>query len=259
MQLNLPCNMTTLNRDEFSRAVSEWIAVSERYQEVERLIPTSNIFEFDADQVQWLKDKNKCNEFCAEVGVYDGKLILIFCPLDERGYKIDQDEYAFSRLAQCSGDIRLVETKQYTVVKHAVLSNDLQRIDDNSNTYFPVANVPVLEQDKVVAAIESWRNEGMDWFYNESKKYEQTKQRNVFERFYVPSADISSSESGKTLDKVICSFGLKYSAIFQQTLVTLIFISYYKEDKLENGVGASVEMISNTYDWSRPCPPICKL
>ncbi|WP_326984956.1 hypothetical protein VUJ46_10635 [Chryseobacterium sp. MYb264] len=251
--------MTTLNRDELVRAVSQWSAVSEKYNEVENLIPTSNIFEFDAGQIEWLKSRNKGSEFCAEVGIYNGALILALCPLDEKGFKIEQEEYPFSTLAKCSGDIRLVETKQYTVVKHAVLSNDLQKIDDSANTYFPVANVPLLEQDKVVAAIESWRNEGMDWFYNEARKYDQTKQKNIFERFYAPSEDISSTSQKGDLDKVICSFGLKYSAIFQQTLVTLIFISYYKDDKLESGVGASVEMISNTYDWSRPCPPICKL
>lgn len=99
----------------------------------------------------------------------------------------------------------------------------------------------------------------MDWFYYQGEQYKQTKVKNIFQRFYVPSADLYPSKAKTaTLDRFICSFGLKYSAIFQQTLVTLIFISYYKEG-LQNGVGTSMEMISNTYDWSRPCPPICKL
>ncbi|AZA75446.1 hypothetical protein [Chryseobacterium indoltheticum] len=249
--------MTTLNREEFTSAISEWKAISEKYQELKQLISTSNIFEFGIEQIQWLIERNKYNEFCVEVGVYKGAMILILCPIDEKGFKIEEDVYPFSSLAKCDGDIRLLETKEYTIVKHAVLSNDLRKIDDSADTYFPIANVPLLEQDKVVAAIESWRNDGMDWFYNECEKYEQTKLRNIFERFYVPNQDFN--QTGKYLDKLICSFGLKYSAIFQQTLVTLIFISYYKGDKLGNGVGTSMEMISNTYDWSRPCPPICRL
>ncbi|KMQ67984.1 hypothetical protein ACM39_10720 [Chryseobacterium sp. FH2] len=249
--------MTTLNRDEFVHATNEWKTYSEKYTDIERLISTSDVVEFNIDQIQWLRDKNKYNQFCVEVGVYNGSLILIFCPIDERGYKIQEDIYPFSPLSKCGGDIRLVETKEYTVVKHAVLSDDLRKIDDSADTYFPIANMPMLEQDKVVEAIESWRNEGMDWFYNECQKYNRTKQKNIFERFYVPSEDLYPPKAN--LDKFICSFGLKYSEIFQQTLVTLIFISFYKPENLENGVGMSVEMTSNTYDWAKPCPPICKL
>ncbi|MCW3159968.1 hypothetical protein [Chryseobacterium oryctis] len=249
--------MTTLNHEEFIQATNEWKSCSENYQSIENLISTSNVIEFDIEQIQWLRDRNKYKEFCVEVGVFRENLILIFCPLNENGQKINEESYPYSSLVGCTGDIRLVETKEYTVVKHAVLSSDLRKIDDSANTYFPVANMPMLEQDKVVEAIESWRNEGMNWFYNECQKYERTSYRNIFERFYVPSENLYPPKAN--LNKFICSFGLKFSDVYQQMLVTLIFISFYNEGNLQNGLGQSVEMVSNTYDWSQPCPPVCKI
>ncbi|SDQ75806.1 hypothetical protein SAMN05421664_2478 [Chryseobacterium soldanellicola] len=242
--------MTIFNRDEYAVATANWDNCIGNFLEIERLIPTNYIFTLSKEQIDWLKDKNDYKEFCTEIGIYNSQLVLILSPLDKKGQKAAVTEYPYSVLSELQGDLPLVETKEYTVIKNAVLSNDLRKIDDNADMYFPVANMPMMDQDKAVSAIESWRNEGMNWFYYECGDFKGAR---VFKKFYVPSENLTPPKEGLT--SFVCSFGLKYSDIYQRMLVTLIFISFY-EDLQNNG---SVETISNTYDWSQPCPPICRI
>ncbi|MCS3871211.1 hypothetical protein J3D55_004127 [Chryseobacterium ginsenosidimutans] len=125
----------------------------------------------------------------------------------------------------------------------------LRMVDDSSDMYWPIANKPMMEQDKAVEAIESWRNEGMNWFYRECDEFGGSR---IFNKFYVPAENLNPPKPGLT--NMVCSFGLKFSEVYQRVLPTLIFISFYQD--FENT--GSVEKISNTYDWSQACPPICQ-
>ncbi|MBK1897835.1 hypothetical protein [Chryseobacterium paridis] len=242
--------MTILNREEYAAAIAAWDTSSKDYSTIQKLIPPNYVFTLSLDQIEWVKKNNKCKDFCSEMGVYKSQLVLILCPLEANGQKISVNEYPYSILAELTTNLTLVETKGYTLVKNAVLSKDLQRVDQTADMYFPVANMPIMEQDKAVAAIELWRDEGSTWFYRECDEFKGTR---IFKRFYVPSEDLNPPKEG--LSYIVCSFGIKFSEIYQRTLVTLIFISFYQD--LQNT--GSVEVISNTYDWSRPCPPICQL
>lgn len=243
--------MPVINREQYVAAVAAWDTSSKDYSTIQKLIPPNYIFSFGPDQIEWLMGKNQCkNDFCSEIGVFNNQLILILCPLDTAGKQIVMDTYQYSVLSILANDLSLVETEQYTLVKNAVLSKDLRKIDNSADMYLPVANMPLMEQDKALAAIESWRNEGATWFYRECDEFKGAR---IFKRFFVPLPDVSQPREG--LDSYVCSFGIKFSEIYQRTLVTLIFISIYKD--LQNT--GSVEVISNTYDWSRPCPPICQL
>lgn len=241
--------MNTLSRDQFDVAVAEWTNRCSDYKSIQTLIPTNYVFNFDTEQTDWMAAQNKYTEFCAEIGVYEGKLIAILCPLDSRGQKLIVDKFPYSPLKALEGDLKLQETEQYMVIKNAVLSKDLQRIDYDSDTFFPVSNQPMLAQDIAVAAIESWRNDGMTWFYRECSEFKGSR---IFKKFYVPAQDLTPTKAG--LYRIVASFGLKYSEIYQRVLPTLIFISFYKE--LQEGNG-SIQTITNTYDWSQPCPPMC--
>ncbi|WBV58638.1 hypothetical protein PFY10_09280 [Chryseobacterium daecheongense] len=242
--------MIIFNREEYAAAIAAWDTSSKDYSTIKKLIPPNYVFTLSFDQIDWLKKNNKCDDFCSEIGVYKNQLVLILCPLDVNGQKIAVNEYPYSVLAELTSNLTLVETKEYTLVKNAVLSKELQQVDKTADMYLPVANMPIMEQDKAVAAIELWRDEGSTWFYRECDEFKGAR---IFKRFYVPVEDLCPSKEG--LSYIICSFGIKFSEIYQRPLVTLIFISFYKD--LQNT--GSVEVISNTYDWSRPCPPICQL
>lgn len=244
--------MNNFNREQYDAAVSQWANACSDFSTLQSLIPTNYVFNLSLDEINWLKEKNQYKDFCVDMGVYENQLVMILCPLASDGSRRVVDDYPYNVLAELEGDLRLTETQIYTVVKNAVLSKDLTKVDNDSDMFFPVANKPLMEQDKAVDAIELWRNEGHNWFYFECSEYEGAR---IFRRFYVPSENISPARPG--LNNIICSFGLKYSDIYQRMLVTMIFISFYKESLTHTN--ASVETISNTYDWSQPCPPFCQI
>lgn len=239
--------MQNLNREQYTAAVEGWIYAKTDPKRLTELFPENYIFNFTTEQVDWLKKTNTNKEFCAEVGVMEGKLTVMLCPLDEKGNKMEVGEVPFSIFEPLEQDLKLTEIQTYTVVKNAVLSKDMRKIDNDADTYFPVGGKPVMEQDKAVDSIESWQENGQDWFYAE---YKQNGGKSIFNKFYVPFDKIAKAEQEVSF---VCSFGLKYSDIYQKQLPALIFISFVKN------LGGSTETISNTFDYAKPCPPVCKI
>ncbi|MGI9651333.1 hypothetical protein [Chryseobacterium sp. RLHN22] len=239
--------MQNLNREQYTTAVQGWIYAKTDPRRLSELFPENYIFNFTPEQVDWLRKNNANKEFCAEVGVMEGKLTVMLCPLDEKGNKMEVGEVPFSVFEPLNEDLKLTEIQTYTVVKNAVLSKEMRKIDNDSDTFFPLAGKPIMEQDIAIDCIESWQENGQDWFYAE---YKQNGGKSIFNKFYVPFDKISKYELEVSF---VCSFGLKYSEIYQKQLPALIFISFVKN------LGGSVETISNTYDYAKPCPPICKI
>lgn len=240
------------NREQYAAAKAAWKGCITNYSSIEQLIALNQVFVLQLDQINWLKSKNQYKDFCVEMGVFENQVVIVLCPLDESGNQILLEEYCYSVLADMSQDLKLFEKQEYTIVKTSVLSKDLRKINKNSDINFPIATQPLLEQDKAVDAIESWRNDGKSWFYLEcNEPYNGTR---VFERFYVPAEDLNFPDD--SLNSIVCSFSLKYSDIYQRMLVSLIFISFY--ENYSNDV-TNENFISNTYDWSQPCPPFCNI
>lgn len=239
--------MQNLNRDQYTTAVEGWMTSKTDLRSLENLFPENYIFNITPEQVDWLKKVNANKEFCAEVGVIEGRLNIMLCPLDEKGNKMAVGEVPYSVFEPLEQDLKLTEIQTYTVVKNAVLSKDMRKIDNDSDMFMPVASKPIMEQDKAVDSIESWQNNGQDWFYAE---YKQNGGKSIFNKFYVPFDKITKSEVEVNF---VCSFGLKYSEIYQKQLPALIFISFVKN------LGGSTETISNTFDYAKPCPPVCKI
>lgn len=239
--------MQNLNREQYTTAVEGWVNAKSDLRKLEELFPQNYIFNISTEQVEWLKKNNLNKEFCAEVGVIEGKVNLMLCPLDEKGNKIAAGEIPYSVFEPLEQDLKLTEKQTYTVVKTAILSKNFRDIDNDSDVFLPVANKPVMEQDKAVEAIESWQNNGEDWFYAE---FNQGGAKSIFNKFYVPFDKFASAEKEVSF---VCALGLKYSEVYLKALPTLIFISFVRN------LGGSTEEISNTYDWSKPCPPVCKI
>ncbi|SHG74327.1 hypothetical protein SAMN05421866_1387 [Chryseobacterium oranimense] len=240
-----------MNENDYKLAVAEWGRCLSDYSKIANLIPTNYIFELSSEQIDKIKQQNKYVDICAEVGIYNGAVVLIFLPLDSQGH-IDKSitEYQYTVLCPLKYDLRLQETKEFSITKNAVLSGNLTKVDDNTSTSFPVSEQPVLDQDIAVEAIERWRNEGMEWFFRECNEFGGER---VFRRFYIPMQDLTHPYP--EVIGIKCSFGLRYNDIYQRMLVTLIFISFH--EMLQEGNSESI--ISNTYDWAKPCPPVCRI
>ncbi|QQQ27815.1 hypothetical protein [Chryseobacterium indoltheticum] len=239
--------MQNLNREQYTTAMEGWVYAKTDLRSLEELFPANHIFNISTEQVDWLRKTNANKEFCAEVGVVEGRLSIMLSALDEKGNRIAVGEVPYSVFEPLKEDITLTETQTYSVVKKVVLSKDMRKIDNDSDMYYPIANKPIMEQDKAVDSIESWQNNGQDWFYAE---YKQNGGKGIFNKFYVPADKICHGDQQFSF---VCSFGLKYSEIYQKQLPALIFIGVH------NNLGGSVETISNTYDYAKPCPPICKI
>lgn len=249
--------MTTLNIvdyllpvEECKAAVDEWELCRGNFTRMKDLIPTNYVFNIADGPLSWMKSYRDYPEFCAAMGIWKDQVILIFYPMNEKGDRIDQREYPYSVLTELDEDLKLQEIQEYTIVKNAILSKGLQKVEQNSDMAFPISNKPTLDQDIAIEAIETWRESGMDWFY---KEHEESKGLGIFKRFYVPTADLCLSDEG--LRAIKCSFGLKYNKVYGKILVTLIFISFHED--LQNSQRA--QTISNMYDWAKPCPPICRI
>ncbi|NML71945.1 hypothetical protein HHL23_19400 [Chryseobacterium sp. RP-3-3] len=240
-----------MNENDYKLATAEWNRYRSDYFLITNLIKTNYVFELSKDQIDTIKNQNKYIDACAEVGVFGGEMVLIFVPLNEQGY-IDKSivEYQYTTLRPLKHNIRLQETKEFTVTKNAVLSSDLTKVDGDTNTSLPITNQPILDQDVAIEAIERWRNGGMEWFYRECTEFGGER---IFKRFYIPMEDLSHPYP--EVAGIKCSFGLRYNDIFQRMLVTVIFISFH--ELLQEG--ESIETISNTYDWAKPCPPVCRI
>lgn len=240
-----------MNENDYKLATAEWNRCLSDYSIISNLIHTNYIFDLPADKIGKIKEKNNYIDVCAEVGIFNGDLVLIFLPLNEQGH-VDKSvvEFQYTVLAPLQHDIILKESKEFTVVKNAVLSSNLTKVDDSTNTFFPVSDQPILDQDIAVEAIERWKNEGMEWFFRECTEFGGER---IFRRFYIPMEDLCHPEP--EVIGIKCSFALRHNDIYQRMLVTLIFISFH--ELLQQGTSAKT--ISNTYDWAKPCPPICRI
>ena len=248
--------MTTLNIVDYMLpvkecdiATDEWSHCRSNFPKLREMIPTNYVFTISREHLGWMSGYKDNPDFCAAMGVYKEQVIMILYPIDSAGERIQQREYPYCILAELEYDLKLQEIQEYTIVKNSILSKGLERVDKTADMAFPISNKPVLEQDKAVEAIESWRESGMDWFY---KEFKESEGLGIFKKFYVPTADLCLSD---TLQSITCSFGLKYNEVYGKMLVTLIFISFRKELQSSE----RTQTISNTYDWAKPCPPICRI
>jgi hypothetical protein len=249
--ITVDAQTSMLSFQDCKSAMDQWTEYRSSFSEIKKRIPTNYVFNLSRESLDWMRQiGGKSPEFCAGVGIYKDQVILILYPMNESGERIVEKEYPYSILSELTKDVRLQEIQEYTIVKNAVLSKGLEPIGRDADMAFPISDKPVLEQDKALEAIEKWRLEGMDWFYRECGIEEGT---GIFRKFYVPTEDLCLSDEGLT--DIVCSFGLKYNDIYGKMLVTLIFISF--RETLQNAGRA--ETISNTYDWAKPCPPICRI
>lgn len=241
--------MGTLNTQQYLDAISRWNDCRSNLTAIELAFAGNSIFNIDNSQVRYIREHNRNKEFCAEIGIIDpNQLIIILTPLDETGNAVMMEEYQYSYFKALESDICLTEKQTYSVVKKSVLSSDMKKVNNDDDVFLPVMNKPIIGQDKAVEAIQLWQENAFDWFYAEQNI---NGGKDIFKKFYVPADKFADADSGV---RFVTVFGLKYSAVYNKQLPALIFIAFY--DAL---LGQSMEVESNTYDYAKPCPPLCNV
>lgn len=241
-----------MNYEGYLSAINEWENALSNYSEIERLIPLHYVFELSPEQIQRLnKEDEDIRNFRLDIGVLDRQnVVLILVPRDANGQVKKMEDYSYSVLASLEHDIELKEVQQYTLINRSTLSKDLTKTATDSDLNFPILSRPAVKQQVAVKEIEEWRDSGMEWVQREVQEFEGKR---IFRRFFVSKEDLLHDQ-GMTTD-IICSFVLKYSDIYQRMLVSLVFISF--EKNLQAGEVSNDLSISNTYNYARPCPPVC--
>ncbi|WP_379966432.1 hypothetical protein [Epilithonimonas sp. UC225_85] len=240
--------MAILTLENYNITTSYWNLAKSNYAELQSIISPEKVFTLLPEQIQWLDEENESESyFRLDIGVLEEQLILILTPRSSTGEVIELRNYEYTTLEPLNNDLKLSQTKTYTVTNNYTLSKDLKKSENDSDMNFPILNQPVARQQAAVDEIESWRENGMDWLSLEVTEFNGQR---IFNSFYVPKADLLQNQEDAT--SLVCAFGLKYSSVYQRLLPTLIFISCFENPSLVN-VGTLSP--SNTYDWSKACPP----
>jgi len=247
--------MAILTYENYTTSIKAWAQVKSNYSDIQKIISPEQVFILSRKQIEWFdKENEEETYFRADIGVWENKLVLILTPRTSAGDVITLDNYEFCTLQFLESDLTLKQTKTYTVTSTYTLTKDLSKGKEDSDIDFPIMDKPVTGQLKAVEEIESWKENAMDYLQRESLEF---KGQRIFQSFYIPKADLLHDK--EKMQDVVCVFGFKYSAVYQRLLATLIFVSNETGGKI-NAPGAVYAVQadpSNTYDWTRPCPPTC--
>lgn len=244
-----------LSKEKCIQAIHNWNSTKFDFSKVKRLINPTSVFCFSKEDRDWLSKHNKCTRFYSYIGVYNEKLSLIVVPLNELGKRVELDAYLALPLTSLKSDVVLSETDEITVINKTVLSKNLEITSHHKETILPVYNEPTITERASVEDIEKWKNDCMDWFYCECKDF---KGERIFGAFSVPFADLNDDDK---YDEVYAMFGFKYSFIYNRQIPVLIFVandSKLSDARIIRQIPEDNSSATNTTDWSRPCPPMCK-
>lgn len=247
--------MAILTYENYTTAVKSWAEVKSNNSDIQKVISPEKVFILSRQQIDWFDNENESEtDFRADIGVWEDNLVLILMPRTSAGDVKTLENYEFSPLQFLENDLTLKQTKTYTITNTYVLSKDLSKSEQDSDYNLPVMSEPITGQLKAVEEIESWKENAMDYLRRESLEF---KGQRIFQSFYIPKADLLHNK--ENTHDIVCVFGFKYSAVYQRLLATLIFISNENGAKLgDPGAVYGVQSDpNNTYDWSKPCPPVC--
>lgn len=246
--------MATFTYENYTTAVKNWAQVKSNYSDIQRVLSPEQVFHLTREQIEWFdKESEEKTYFRADIGVWEDKLVLILTPRTSAGDVKTLENYEFTTLQFLENDLTLKETKTYTLTSTYILSKDLSKSKEDSDVDFPILDKPITGQQKAVEEIESWKENAMDYLQRESLEF---KGQRIFQSFYIPKADLLHNK--EKLHDIVCVFGFKYSEVYERLLATIIFISNETGDQNSLGAVYAVQADpSNTYDWTRPCPPTC--
>lgn len=245
-----------LSKEKCRKAINMWEETRTNFSKINEIIDPTAVFKLTQENCDWIKGNNKNSNFHTYAGVHHDKFILIIVPLDTNGKEIDLDSYLTTKLTDLKNEITLLETYVVTTVSKTTLSKNLEITKYWKEVDLPTYNEPTITERASVKDIEKWKNECLDWFYYECK---ESKGQNIFRAFTVPFADLAREDEKQ--GEVIALFGFKHSSIYQMQIPILIFVAIADETgateimRANNKEGTSE---TNTSDWARPCPPLCK-
>ncbi|WP_281990569.1 hypothetical protein [Aquimarina aggregata] len=245
-----------LSKKQCIKAIQKWKIIRSDYKEIKELIPPIAIFEFSKSDCKWLEDHNKNSKFHVYIGVHINQFILIIVPLEQNGKEQILANYLTSDITLSKDKVTFVETDIIIKTTKTNLNHNLEITHYLEESNASVYNEPTITEKTSVYDIEKWRNESLDWFYNECNYYNGDR---IVRAFTVPFPDLSWKD--KQYKEVKVFFGFKNSSIYQRLIPILIFVAINNKTgtgEIIRSLTSGNRVVTNIRDWSQPCPPMCR-
>ncbi len=235
-----------LTSKECTSAIEKWVLAKTEYSEIKKYIDTRNVFCFNKENLTWIESFKDQNHFYMFAGIHNEEFIFILSPLDSDGNIKSLESYHYITPMALDQNLEIYET--INIEKTTTLTQDYILLENTSQTInLDHTKDTSINKETAFTRIQSWLNEGMDWFYYEDTEFNGER---IFNSFKVPSFDI---ELNPNIQKAYCLFGLKKSDIHNMLIPVLNFISVTETTKADLSTKSS-----NIGDFSSPCPPFCR-
>ncbi|WP_075343582.1 hypothetical protein [Tenacibaculum agarivorans] len=245
--MSLP-TINLLSKTECINAVNKWQANKGTYTNIKNLIIPTKTFKFTSTDYQWFNKNNDNKYFHIYAGIYKSQFTLIIVPLNSEGKEKELASYLILTLETLDNEIILIEEENIVTQKTITLSKELDITNSIKKSKTPIYNEPLITESQAASNIQEWKNECLNWFYNECTIFEGKR---IFNCFTVPTSDIELTN--KKYNEIRVFFAFRYSFILQRAVPFLIFIAVDNKDPNSK----VSELITNMKDWSQPCPPMC--
>ena len=245
-----------LSKEQCIQAINNWVNARSNYDKVAALINPTSIFNFSQKDCEWVNEHNNNSKFHTYIGDHKDNLILIVVPVDKNGKEVELDNYLTTKLTPLEKQLTLIEKDIVTIIKKTTLSSQLEVTNYCEETELPTYNEPTITERASVDDIEKWKNECLNWFYYECNHF---KGERIFKTFTVPFADLVKED--EQYNEVKALFGFKFSDIYQRSIPVLIFVANHSDttySEIIRSTSSDNEIVTNTKDWSQPCPPMCR-
>jgi hypothetical protein len=241
---------------ECESAIALWASERSSYDNIEELIEMTQVFNLDVSICAGYQNKSYIG-FHTYLGVFKGlpvigkkKLGLIIVPVKSDGQEESPSVlsgYQVAFLANLQSAINFSESIVRTTTHSTVLSQEITIESYAETKDWNNQQEPYLNEYQAIRDIISWKDQGLDWFYQQCNN---NNGANIVQVFDVPFLDVIPASAAVT--QIHCFFAFKFSSVINAVVPTLIF------SDIINTVGKIKKTTESILDFSSPCPPFCK-
>lgn len=251
----------TVTKNIFSKvdcqtAIALWANEKTSYNNVEELIKISQVFTLDLSICREYQSKSYIG-FHTYLGVFNGlpgigekKLGLIIVPVKSDGKEESPSVlsgYQVAFLTKLQSSINFSDKVVRTTTHNTVLSQEIAIESYTETKDWSNEQEPYLNEYQAIRDIISWKDQGLDWFYQQCRS---NNGANIVQVFDVPLLDILPASNEVT--QIHCFFAFKFSTVINASVPTLIF------SDIINTVGQIKKSTKSILDFATPCPPFCR-
>lgn len=226
---------------------------------VKTYIPPLSSFKITRDAYEYLIGLNQSSRFNFYMGIDESDYLIGFLvPLNADGHEIrDVDQYSICYYTSIEHPIYMIQQTISKNTKTLLINKEFEIESRRENKTSTAINAPNKTIETAFRNMQFWQNNYEDWFSLCRKN--ANPENLIFKYFSVLIEDLTGEFENEYIDKTHCFLGLELNDnIITQYLPNVIFIADVDEEKATIGINDLTRIKNNTFDFGRPCPPLCK-